>query len=79
MRSRGKRLHEDFNKTYGGFIKDLDAQMKQGIEIPHCLSKTMLELRDKEGLDDLDMSMLASAFMVAGVESVSLVSTTVSA
>ncbi|THH32711.1 hypothetical protein EUX98_g1430 [Antrodiella citrinella] len=68
MRSRGRKLHSDFKKTYGDLIRNIDAKMKQGACVSHCLTKTMLEIREKEGLDELDMTMLASAFMVAGVE-----------
>ena len=72
MHSRGKRLHEQLAATYGGMIKDIERRMRAGEEVPDCLAKTMIELRESEGLDDLDMAILASAFMIGGVETVSV-------
>ena len=36
-----------------------------------CLAKSMVQMRKAENLDDLDMAILASAFMIGGVETVS--------
>ena len=58
-----------------GFILDLDTRMKKGEHVPNCLVKTLLEARDEEALDHLDMSILCSAFMIGGVETVSPVLT----
>ncbi|KAB8222023.1 cytochrome P450 [Aspergillus novoparasiticus] len=69
MHQCGKKLHEDLVKTYGGIIKDTERGMKEGKKVVvDCLAKTMIEVRDKEDLDDLDMAILASAFMISGVE-----------
>ncbi|KAE8340605.1 hypothetical protein BDV24DRAFT_151747 [Aspergillus arachidicola] len=69
MHRRGKKLHEDLVETYGGIIKDMEREMKEGKKVVvDCLAKTMIEVRDKEDLDDLDMAILASAFMIGGVE-----------
>ncbi|ETW78112.1 cytochrome P450 monooxygenase 69 [Heterobasidion irregulare TC 32-1] len=68
MRSRGVKLHEELIETYGGMVKDIEAQLKEGTPVPDCAAKTMVESREKEGLDDLDMAILASAFMIGGVE-----------
>jgi hypothetical protein len=38
------------------------------------LAKTILEVQDKEQLDHLDTSILASASMIGGVETVSMLS-----
>lgn len=70
MKSRAKQLHKDLVETYGGLISDIDRKINSGVPIPDCLAKTMLDVRDKEGLDDLDMAILASAFMIGGVETV---------
>ena len=55
-------------KNYGGMIKDIERRMKAGEEVQDCLAKTMIQAREAEGLDDLDMAILASAFMIGGVE-----------
>ena len=70
MRSRGVKLHKELIETYGGMVKDIEAQLKEGTPVPDCAAKTMVESREKEGLDDLDMAILASAFMIGGVETV---------
>ena len=68
MQSRGKRLHKALADTYGGMIKRIEARMNAGEEVPDCLAKTMIQARQSEDLDDLDMAILASAFMIGGVE-----------
>ncbi|KAG6836307.1 hypothetical protein H0H93_009280 [Arthromyces matolae] len=68
MTSRGKKLHSDLVETYGGFLKDIEAKLKRGEPVPDCLAKTMLTAREEEELDDTDMAILASAFMIGGVE-----------
>lgn len=71
MITRGKKLHSDLVETYGGFLKDMEAKLKRGETVPDCLAKTMILSRKEEGLDDVDMAILASAFMIGGVETVS--------
>lgn len=71
MHQRGKRLHQGLVNTYGGFVTEIKNKLDSGKHVPDCLSKTMLEVQDKEQLDHLDMSILASAFMIGGVETVS--------
>ncbi|KAL5518465.1 hypothetical protein ACEPAH_147 [Sanghuangporus vaninii] len=68
VRSRGRNLHEGLVDTYGGMIRVIESRISAGEKVPDCLAKTMLELRHSEGLDDLDMVILASAFMIGGVE-----------
>ncbi|EAW06584.1 cytochrome P450 [Aspergillus clavatus NRRL 1] len=68
MLRRGKKLHKGLVDTYGGFIKEAERKMLRGEKVTDCLAKTMIELRHKEDLDDLDMAILASAFMIGGVE-----------
>lgn len=70
MRSRGRQLHRDLVDTYGGMIKNIDRKLRLGDDVPDSLAKTMLSIRDEEELDDLDMAILASAFMIGGVETV---------
>ena len=66
--ARGKNLHRDLVKNYDGMIKAIERRMKAGEEVQDCLAKTMIQAREAEGLDDLDMAILASAFMIEGVE-----------
>ncbi|KAJ7146934.1 cytochrome P450 [Mycena epipterygia] len=74
MQARGEKLHQGLVDTYGGFIKDIEHRMQMGASIPDCLAKTMLEKSGQEQMDHLDMSILASAFMVGGVETASFTS-----
>jgi len=68
MRIRGKKLHEALLETYGGLI---ELKFKSGKDVDDCLVKSMLQARKEENLDDLDMVIPASAFMIGGVETVS--------
>ena len=50
-------------------IKDIERRMKVGEDVLDCLMKTMIKAAKKaEQLDHLDMAILASAFMIGGVE-----------
>ncbi|KAG6818699.1 hypothetical protein H0H93_002698, partial [Arthromyces matolae] len=69
MISRAKKLNEDLVETYGGLIKDIESKLKRGEPVPDCLTKTMLAAREEEELDDTDMAILASAFIIGGMES----------
>ena len=51
-------------------ILEIDGHLKRGKRVPDCLVKTLLESREEE-LDHLDMSMLCSASVIGGVETVS--------
>lgn len=68
LRSRGQRLHQDLVDTYGGMINDIDRRMKAGEKVEGSLAKSILQVREEEQLDDLDMAILTSAFMIGGVE-----------
>lgn len=70
MRSRAKRLHTDLVAKYGSMIAGIGQRLESGEAVPDCLAKTMLQSREEEGLDWTDMCMLASAFMIGGVETV---------
>jgi len=71
MKRRAKKLHADLVDTYGGMILEIDERLKCGEDVPDCLAKTLLKIREEEELNHLDMSMLSCAFMVGGVETVS--------
>jgi cytochrome P450 len=68
LERKAKALHKDLVKTYGGLINQMDGRMKNGEDVPNCLAKTMLDVKDDENLDHIDMSIMASAFMIGGVE-----------
>ncbi|KAI5859431.1 cytochrome P450 [Durotheca rogersii] len=68
VRSRGQKLHHDLVETYGGMIERINQCMSLGKEVPDCLASTLLRIREEEELDDLDMAMITSAFMIGGVE-----------
>ncbi|KAF8958865.1 cytochrome P450 [Flammula alnicola] len=68
MKTRGKKLHAELVSTYGGMIIEIDERMKRGENVPDCLVKTLLQSREEEELDHLDMSILCAAFMIGGVE-----------
>jgi hypothetical protein len=70
MKTRSQKLHADLVATYGGIISDIDERIKRGESVPDCLAKTLLEVKDEEGLDHLDMAILCAAFMIGGVETV---------
>jgi hypothetical protein len=71
IRTRARNLHQDLIETYGGMIKSIDQRMNSGEDVPDCLAKSLLTMRRDEGLDDLDITMLTSAFMIGGVETAS--------
>ncbi|KAF9729975.1 cytochrome p450 [Paraphaeosphaeria minitans] len=68
MRRRARTLHSELVNVYGGLIKEIDEKMQAGGDVQDCLVKTMLLRKEKEGLDELDITMLASAFMIGGIE-----------
>ena len=70
LRSRGQKLHRDLVETFGGMIEDIRQRSMRGQPVPDCLAATLLAIRQEEELDDLDMAMMASAFLIGGVETV---------
>ncbi|KAF8638158.1 hypothetical protein AX17_002401 [Amanita inopinata Kibby_2008] len=68
MVNRAKRLHESMIKVYGGMIKDVEARMNRGEEVPHCVAKTVVKIREEENLSFFDMVTLCGAFMIGGIE-----------
>ncbi len=71
MITRGKMFHSDLLETYGGMIREIDARIKLGEDVPDCLVKTLLERQEEEKLEFVDMAMICSSFMIGGVETVS--------
>ncbi len=70
MQIRGKKLHEALLETYGDLIRKIEVELISGEDVDDCLVKSMLEVRGDQDLDDLDMAIFASAFMIHGVETV---------
>jgi cytochrome P450 len=68
MKRRGKHLHAELVETYGREVKRIERDMENNVGVRDCLVKNMITRRDTDQLDDLDKAMLASAFMVGGVE-----------
>ena len=70
MINRGKKLHAGLVETCSALIGDIDRQMKAGEDVPDCMAKYLLMVRDEEELDDLDIVFICCAFMIGGVETV---------
>ena len=70
-RSRGRRLHDMIVEVYGALIMRVKARMDAGEDVPDCLVKTLLLSQEREKLDWEDMCMLAVAFNLGGIHSVS--------
>ncbi|KAF5380073.1 hypothetical protein D9615_006264 [Tricholomella constricta] len=68
MTTRGKKLHAGLIETYGGLLNDIEAKLNRDEAVPDCLAKTMILTKEEEQLDHVDMAILASAFMIGGVE-----------
>ena len=70
MVNRGRRLHKGLAETCGALIKDIDRRMKAGEDVPDCMAKFLLSVKEEEKLDDLDIIFICCAFMIGGVETV---------
>ena len=70
LTTRGKQLHKDLVDTYGGFIDEIRQRLEAGLAVPDCLAESLVLAQEAENLDHLDMAILASAFMIGGVETV---------
>ncbi len=70
MQRRAKKLHCGLVETYGGLLTEIDQKLQQGVDVPKCLARALVECRENEDLDDLGAAMLVSAFMIGGVETV---------
>ncbi|KAJ3552024.1 hypothetical protein NM688_g4378 [Phlebia brevispora] len=68
MINRGRRLHRGLVETCGGLINDIDRRMKAGEDVPDCMAKYLLSVKEEEQLDDLDIIFICCAFMIGGVE-----------
>ncbi|KAL9709721.1 hypothetical protein Ac2012v2_006772 [Leucoagaricus gongylophorus] len=71
--ARAQRLHERIVGIIGGILDDMGERLQAGESLPDCLAKSLLENRDKEHHDRLDIIMLCAAFIVPGFASVTSV------
>ena len=71
--SRARRLHDDLVEIHGAMIMRFQARMDAGEDVPDCLVKTLLLSQEREKLDWEDMCMLAGAFELGGIHSVSII------
>ncbi len=72
MATRGRALNRELVEICGAMIRDIDAALKRGDPYPDCMAKYLLENREAEQLDDADIIVLCGAFMIGGVETVSV-------
>ncbi|KAM5534714.1 hypothetical protein V8D89_011578 [Ganoderma adspersum] len=73
MATRGRALNHELVEICGAMIRDIDATLKRGDPYPDCMAKYLLQNREAEQLDDLDIIVLCGAFMIGGVETTSSV------
>ena len=71
IRSRGRKLRQDFLDVYGAMITQVKEQIDSGKDVPDCLVKTLLEVQEEEKLSWTDMCLLTTAFATGGSHSVS--------
>ena len=74
MVNRGKELHRALADTCGDLIKVIEKRMRIRGDVPDCLAKYLLSVKEKEDLDDLDITFICCAFMIGGVETVCIFS-----
>lgn len=70
IQRRVKKLHKDVVETYGRLISGIKQRLDGGATVEDCVVKSILQDAGEEDRDDLDMSVLATAFMVGGAETV---------
>ena len=71
-KSRARRIHDDLVEVYGAMIMRVKARMDSSEDVPDCLVKELLLSQVQEKLDWEDMCMLAVAFNLGGIPSVSM-------
>jgi|SRR6267154_5182187 len=76
--SRARRLHDELVELYGTMIMRVKDRIDAGEDVPDCLVKTILLSQEQEKLDWEDMCMLAVAFDLGGISSVSIIYTSTS-
>ncbi|TFK73810.1 cytochrome P450 [Pluteus cervinus] len=71
QRTRGRKLRDGMIEVYGAMINQVKERMDNDENVPDCLVKTLLEVREKEGLSWEDMCMLCAVFILGGVHTTS--------
>ncbi|KAI0351870.1 cytochrome P450 [Trametes cingulata] len=71
MATRGRALNRELLDICGPMIKEIEETLKRGEPYPDCMAKYLIEHREAEQLDDLDIIVLCGAFMIGGVETTS--------
>ncbi|TFK66957.1 cytochrome P450 [Pluteus cervinus] len=70
-RTRGRNLYNGLITVYGAMINQVKERLDNGENVPDCLVKTLLEVREKEDLSWEDMCMLCAVYILGGVHSTS--------
>ena len=70
MATRGRALNRELVEICGSIIRKIDGALQRGEPYPDCMAKYLLQHREAEELDDLDIIVLCGAFMIGGVETV---------
>ena len=73
MATRGRALNRELVEICGPIIRKIESELERGEPYPHCMAKYLLQHREAEQLDDLDIIVLCGAFMIGGVETVCVV------
>ena len=63
LKRRAERLHKDLVKVYGGMIDEIRVKLSASEVVDDCLAKDLVNVQVQEELDELDMAILASAFV----------------
>ncbi|KAJ7837968.1 cytochrome P450 [Mycena olivaceomarginata] len=71
MRTRGRNLNKAMIDVYGAMYLNVKDRVTRGDAVPDCLVKTLIDTAEKEKLDWEDTCMLAAAFTLGGVHSIS--------
>ncbi|KAM5544434.1 hypothetical protein V8D89_002094 [Ganoderma adspersum] len=73
MATRGRALNRELVEICGAIIRKIDGALQRREPYPDCMAKYLLQHREAEQLDDLDIIVLCGAFMIGGVETTSSV------
>ena len=67
---RARQLNTDILAHARRLFVDVEARLQRGEPIPDCLAKTLILIREEEGLDEEDVLMMCAGLLIGGVESV---------
>ncbi|KAJ6577307.1 cytochrome P450 [Mycena capillaripes] len=62
MQSRGIKLRKAMVELYGDLIKQMDSKIRAGEPVPECFARKLLEVKEEEMLDDLDIIILLASY-----------------